>query len=117
MKFKIDENLPADVVVLLKAAGHDACTVHDQRLTGSVDENLIKVCQQEQRVLITWDLDFSDIRKYPPQEYFGIIVMRNVLQSRSRSCRFVQNFLPLLTKEPLIGQLWIVEETRIRIRE
>jgi hypothetical protein len=30
MRFKVDENLPAEVAQLLRAAGHDALTVVDQ---------------------------------------------------------------------------------------
>jgi hypothetical protein len=33
MRFKVDENLPADVAQLLRAAGHDALTVVDQPLS------------------------------------------------------------------------------------
>ena len=37
MKFKTDENLPIEVADVLRQAGHDALTVHDQRLTGHPD--------------------------------------------------------------------------------
>ena len=36
MKFKVDENLPADLADLLRSAGHDAITVANQNLSGSV---------------------------------------------------------------------------------
>ena len=37
MKLKVDENLPIEVAEALQHAGHDAVTVHDQRLTGRPD--------------------------------------------------------------------------------
>jgi predicted nuclease of predicted toxin-antitoxin system len=37
MKFKTDENLPTEAADLLRAAGYDAVTVGEQRLSGSVD--------------------------------------------------------------------------------
>jgi predicted nuclease of predicted toxin-antitoxin system len=69
MKFKTDENLPNEAAVLLCAAGHDAVTVGEQRLSGSVDTTIGSVCQREGRVLVTFDLDFADIRTYPPDRY------------------------------------------------
>jgi predicted nuclease of predicted toxin-antitoxin system len=76
MRFKIDENLPIEVADLLRQAGYEASTIYDQNLVGEVDENIAEICQTEQRVLVTLDLDFADIRAYPPEKYPGLIVMR-----------------------------------------
>jgi predicted nuclease of predicted toxin-antitoxin system len=76
MQFKIDENLPVEIVELLINAGHDAKTVNEQQLQGVRDPVLIDVCKSENRVPVTLDTDFSDIRAYPPQEFSGIIVLR-----------------------------------------
>ena len=67
MKFKTDENLPVEVVDLLRQAGHDALSVMDQQLAGHPDGDVAAVCQAEQRALVTLDLDFSDIRPIRPK--------------------------------------------------
>ena len=36
----------------------------------------MQACRTEGRILITLDLDFSDIRAYPPGTYPGIWVLR-----------------------------------------
>jgi predicted nuclease of predicted toxin-antitoxin system len=69
MKFKIDENLPIEVAVALREAGHDAMSVVDQGLGGHADAGVADVCRRE-----------------------------------------------LLGEEPLEHRLWIVEESRIRVR-
>ena len=76
MKFKIDENMPLEVAGLLKDSGHDATTVSEQDLTGTSDANLLTVCLQEARALVTLDNDFADIRTYPPNKSPGIMVLR-----------------------------------------
>ena len=43
MKFKLDENLPGEGVQILRAAGHDAVTVLDQRLGGKPDPEIFAV--------------------------------------------------------------------------
>lgn len=116
MRFKTDENLPSDLVELLKQEGHNAFTVNQQKMQGYKDDDLIKVCKQEKRAFITLDTDFSDIRKYPPKEYHGIIVLRTITQSKTVIMALMKKVLPQLKKEKLPGTLWIVEENKIRIR-
>jgi predicted nuclease of predicted toxin-antitoxin system len=76
VRFKLDENLPPDASTLLSNSGHDALTIWDQGLQGRPDAQIAEVCQEEQRTLITLDLDFADIRAYPPNQYSRLIVMR-----------------------------------------
>lgn len=117
MQFKIDENLHSDSADLLRQHGHDAMTVYDQGLQGKADPVIASVCQQEGRMIITLDLDFSDIRRYPPKDHQGLIVLRLNDQSRRAVLAILGRLIPLLDSEPLIGKLWIVQETSLRIRE
>jgi len=47
MKFKIDENLPLELTILLKEFGYDAKSVLDENLSGVTDEILINKCKEE----------------------------------------------------------------------
>ena len=69
------------------------------------------------RVLVTMDLDFADIRAYPPQDYPGLIVLRPRLQVKQHILHLVQRTVPLLDLELLRGRLWIVSESGVRIWE
>jgi predicted nuclease of predicted toxin-antitoxin system len=117
MRFKIDEHLPVEIKELLTHHQHDAVTVPDEDMGGAVDPDVAQACQKEARALVTLDLDFSDIRAYPPEEYQGIIVFRPALQSITTLVRLTARIIPLLDQEPLIGHLWIVEDHQVRIRE
>jgi predicted nuclease of predicted toxin-antitoxin system len=117
LKFKVDENLPTEVAELLAGAGHDAVTVGEQRMAGRAHPDLAAVCRREDRAVVTLDLDFSDIRVYPPADYAGIIVLRLARLDKRRVLAVLQRLLPLLESEPLIGKLWIVEEASIRVRD
>lgn len=83
MKFKIDENLPAEFAELLVAAHHDAVTLVSQHLQGKEDPVIMETCMREGRI-------------------FLIEVFRRAI--------------PTLKREPIDRRLWIIEETRIRIR-
>ena len=117
MRFKIDENLPAEVEDLFRRAGFDAITVGAQQLQGYPDDLIAKVCRQEKRALITLDLDFADIRAYPPNDYSGLVILRLQRQDKPRVLHLIQQMISLIGKEQLEGRMWIIEEDVIRIRE
>jgi hypothetical protein len=53
-------------------------------------------------------MDFADVRRYPPDQYFGFVVVR--LPDTAVALEIV----PVL--EPLSGRLAIVEVDRVRFR-
>jgi predicted nuclease of predicted toxin-antitoxin system len=116
LAFKVDENLPVEVTELLRNAGFDAMNVHEQNMVGSMDTTLAQVCREEKRVIVTLDLDFADIRHYPPEEQAGIVVLRPDRQDKEHILTIVRRLIPNLNDEALLGKLWIVNEQTIRIR-
>ena len=116
MRCKIDENLPAEAADLLRARGHECHTVFDERLEGEVDALVYEQCRREDRVLLTLDLDFADIRAYPPHESPGIVVLRPSEPDRDRVLQLVRQALVAFDRDAVAQSLWIVEENRIRIR-
>jgi predicted nuclease of predicted toxin-antitoxin system len=115
MKLKIDENLPTKSVKLLEDYGYEAMSVFDQNLSGASDTRIAEVCQKEKRALITLDADFSDIRTYSPDEFFGLIILGLKRQDKPHILSIVDRLIKILSKEPLERRLWIVEEGKVRI--
>jgi len=116
VRFKIDENLPEDVASVFGDAGHDAVTVLRQKLGGTDDASIARICQSENRVLVTADTGSADIRTYPPDEYPGIIVLRLRRLDKVSVVEVVIRLLPLFHAEQIDHHLWVVEDTRVRIR-
>lgn len=117
MKFKVDENLPADAALVIRAAGFLADTVEDEGLTGSEDLHLAQVIRDQGRVLLTLDNDFGNIRAYPPNEYAGILILRPKSQDKPATLALLKRLLIVLSEKDPVGQLWIVESDRIRHRQ
>ena len=117
MKFKVDENLPVEIAQLIREAGHDVYTVHDQGLAGVSDQTLARVCQEEGRTLVTLDIHFADIRSYPPGDYPGLIVLRLARQDKLHVLEVMSRALKLFVPEDIHARLWIIDEYKIRIRE
>jgi predicted nuclease of predicted toxin-antitoxin system len=116
MRAKLDENLPVEAAELLRTAGWECDSVYDEGLAGADDPEVAAACQAGARVLFTLDLDFADIRAYPPSEYVGIVVLRPTEPSRRQVLQLVSRVLPVLSAEWAEHRLWIVEPARVRVR-
>jgi len=76
VKIKLDENLPDDLASLLRAAEDDVSTVTEEGLAGCDDPPVLQAASAENRVLMSFDLGFADIRRYPAGAHAGIVVFR-----------------------------------------
>lgn len=117
LRFKVDENLPAEVVTLLNDAGHDARSVLDQSLGGATDVRVADLCRLEGRIVVTLDLDFADIRAYPPDQSPGFVVFRLARQDKPYVLLVAGRLIELLRTESPECKLWVVEEDRVRVRD
>jgi predicted nuclease of predicted toxin-antitoxin system len=116
LSFKLDENVPIEAAEQIRSFGHDCHTVYDESLAGTSDPTIALACARERRTLITLDLDFADVRTYPPGSHSGIIVLRPRSPDRDSCFRLIARLLPIVTSEPVGGNLWIVDDDRVRMR-
>lgn len=118
MKFKLDENFGTRTLELFKAHGHDVETVRSQNLQGCSDQHLYEVCCTENRCLVSLDLDFADVVRFPPSRSSGLVVIR-VPHNPSLALleQMARQFLGAAAQIKLENRLLIVEVGRIRIHE
>jgi predicted nuclease of predicted toxin-antitoxin system len=118
MRFKLDENFGMRTIGIFKNANHDIETVRQQQLHGSTDRRLFEICRKENRCLVTLDLDFADVLRFPPAESAGIAVIRLPHNPSMKMLEsLVSNLLSAIKSESIKGNLWIVESSRIRIHQ
>lgn len=117
LRFKLDENLPRTVESALRDLGHDVETAVSEGLAGAPDPDLLAACEAEDRVLVTLDLDFADVRAYTPGSHRGIWVLRPANQAFLSVLTLVLAGIRLCAIERTAGQLWVIDEKRVRIRE
>ena len=117
MRGKLDENMPVEAVAVLEAVGWTCDTVFDETLGGAEDSEITQTCRAGRLVLFSIDLDFADIRAYPPADYEGIVVLRPVAPGRDSILRLLERALPVLTTDWVAHRLWIIEPGRVRFRE
>lgn len=116
MRFKVDENLPEELVAILRNAGWDALSVIEQELGGADDSRIGLVCRNEGRILVTFDRGFANIRAYAPEKHPGFVIFRLRSQDKPHVLDVASRLVTALQQHQLENELWIVEEKRIRIR-
>jgi predicted nuclease of predicted toxin-antitoxin system len=116
VKFKLGENLPADLAVYLREAGRDVSDVVEAGLSGGDDALVLDAATKEHRVLLTFDLDFADIRQYPPDASGGIVVFRLHDQRWQSLRKPIKRLLAAGALDDLLGGLAIVDELRARYK-
>jgi predicted nuclease of predicted toxin-antitoxin system len=116
LRFKLDENMPSSVASLLRSAGHDVDTVFEERLAGAIDSEVYRAAYTAERILVTLDLDFADIRTYRPSDGRGVWILRAPSHDVKSLTAMLTRALAITEAEPTAGKLWIVEPDRVRIR-
>lgn len=110
--------MPRSALTVFGRFGHEAVFARDIGLASASDEDVIARASAMGAVLLTRDVDFADVRRYPPDEHRGIVVLRlpdtmgageimRVLERFLRESAFV---------DPLPGRLAIIELDRARFR-
>jgi predicted nuclease of predicted toxin-antitoxin system len=116
MKIKLDENIPLRLAAVLERHGHEVDTVHQEGLRGRDDSAVWSAAQAEGRLIITQDLDFSDIRKFAPGSHCGILLVRLGAPGRDRILDRLEEVLLRYDMNDWFGCHVVAGEQRVRIR-
>jgi predicted nuclease of predicted toxin-antitoxin system len=118
MRFLIDANLPRSAIAVLEKFRHQVEFARDVGLAEALDEQVAAHALRTASVLLTRDLDFADVRRYPPELYAGIVVLR--LHDDAVAVQIVEVLERFLQKAEFVdlleGRLAIIEYDRVRFR-
>lgn len=115
MRIKLDENLPATLTSDLDGLGHSTDTVEHEGLQGKDDETVWARAQRDGRLLITQDLDFSDIRRFQPGSHEGLVLVRLRVPGRAALAQIVTALFRAEAGDALKHCFVVVTESKARI--
>ena len=116
MKLKLDEDLPSELADLLSAAGHDVHTVPGESLVGREDGAIFRAPAGEGLLLLTQDLDFSDVRRFTPGTHPGVVIVRLRDPSRRRLIARMRQVLATEPFESWVGCFVVISDHKLRVR-
>jgi predicted nuclease of predicted toxin-antitoxin system len=114
LRLKLDENLGRLAQKLFEAAGHEVATVRDEGLSAAGDDRVIQIARQEQRCLVTLDLEFGNPLRYRAADYPGIAVLRLPAKASPAHLENAVGTLVEGLSSKIARHLWTVEAGRIR---
>lgn len=116
MRILLDENLPADLIEVLRGFGHDVEHVTSKALSGHPDPDVRACAEEESRMLITQDIQFADVRRFVPGTHAGLVLIR-LKQEGLRA--ILAKFRAVFADEDVEswrGCFVVISETKIRVR-
>jgi predicted nuclease of predicted toxin-antitoxin system len=113
---KLDENLAQPHTDFLRQSGYDADRVTDEGLSGADDAVVWQRACAEGRFFVTLDLDFADVRRFPPGTHPGILLLRPKSRSRDAALAILERVVRNQPLQYLSGCFVVADAKRTRIR-
>lgn len=110
-------NVDGRVVVWLRQSGYEAIHLRDQGLQRMADADIFAKAQGENRIVVTFDLDFGEIAAATSGKGASVILFR--LQN-TRTSFVIQRLASILESSSVAlenGAVVVVEDSRHRIRQ
>ena len=116
MTILLDACVPRKFGRLLELWGYPVVLSQAQIAADAPDSDVLMLAQPLDAILLTIDLDFSNILDYPPDETKGIVVLRYAIEDEDALIKTLQESLQQLYREGLQKALVIVSPGRYRLR-
>ena len=102
--------------LILSCGNHHVDTVFHQHHVGISDSELLTLCANEDRVIITLDTDFLSMPFLPGLKFPGIIWLRSSTQGKHAVKDLFGQFLQNYRFDNIRGKIVVVEPHQVRIR-
>jgi predicted nuclease of predicted toxin-antitoxin system len=117
MKFFIDECVYQVTTDFLIEQGHDVITVQQAGLTGYKNGFVLERAINEKRIFLTRDIHFTNIFLFPPENTYGIIVLKIKPEIILKVHNILLQLLNKYSQVELEKTLVIVDRNKYRIRK
>ena len=112
MKFLTDENVSPAVVRILRHARHNVWDIKEEGWQGASDERIMMQARKTGRVIISEDLDFGNLRRFPLVHHPGAVLIHYQNMRPHDVAHRLLRFLNSVKPQALKGAVLVLEEQR-----
>lgn len=116
MRFLADMGVSFSTVQVLRTDGHDAVHLQEEGLIRLADADILEKARGEQRVILTFDLDFGDLLATGAVSFPSVIIFRLRDGTPASVTAHLRHVLRQHHRELDKGAIIIVEDARLRVR-
>ena len=116
MKLLVDESLSIRFAELLRDGGHETLHVHDLRLLGASDDDVLEAAVGHQSVLITADTDFGGLLALAGRSRPSVVILRRAPHRPDQQAQLLLATLPDLEHHLSSGSVVTLMPGRARVR-
>lgn len=115
MRLLLDMGISVGLTDVLRSHGHDAVHLHERGLDTLPDPEILQLANVEKRIVITHDLDFTDLLATSAAILPSVVIFR---LRNMRPERVLVRLLAVLAEHPAdLGQGTIISVTESQIRK
>lgn len=115
MKFLLDQDVYAATARFLSNLGHDVVPVARLGLSQAADEELLRVAQERNRILVTRDRDFGNL-VFVRGVGAGVLYLRVLPSTKNAVHSELKRVLEIYSEEELAQAFVVIEPDGHRIR-
>ena len=117
MRFLADMGISHRVVAWLRDEGHDATHLRDEALQRLPDGEIFTKAAHEHRIILTWNLDFSEILALSSERHTVSAVVFRLMNTRTdNAIQRLERVLSESEQDLVEGAIVSVEDSRHRVR-
>jgi predicted nuclease of predicted toxin-antitoxin system len=117
MKFLLDENIDARLLPFLQDLGYDVTSVAKDYFYGLLDEDVLAMAHQENRILLTNDRDFGELIFHQRLPHSGIILFRLAPNNANIDLRKKRLHYVLTNYTQQLHHFLVVTQKSVRVRK
>ena len=116
MKLLADLHISPRTAQFLRSLGHDVLRVTDLLPATASDETIVERAAQDQRIILTQDLDMTAIIALSRRQYPSLVTLRLSSVRIEFVNTILQRTLSILEQDLLQGAFVTIEDSRVRLR-
>ena len=116
LRFLVDMNLPSKAVTNLQQQGWDVLRVSQVLPMNAADSEILEFARQQNRIIVTQDLDFSSLLALGGYEKPSLITFRLSVPDAETITRRLLDILPHIENRLVEGCAVTIDDRKARVR-